>query len=457
MKEKKKTKRVLSCLLASVLMLSVTPQIIFANSNISDRYEEANSVRAIVNDAEVHVYVTQKGGTVNLTGSNKVETTFPQGSGYREYKAIPANGWRWKGWTYEQFYQGDDLRNRTDLGGKRYSFSNSGSDWETAYNGTGQTISVNRLFTTGETIGNKITYNLYANFNPTINATAEEGGTITDSGITEVEYGGNKTYTIAAETGKEIASVLVDGQAISGAAGKDSLSYDFKNVREPHTINVAFVKKASVINQIPVINAEDKTITVGDTFDPMKDVTASDKENGDLTTEIKIISNNVDTSKAGTYTVIYEVTDYNGASTTKTITVTVKDKEDVTECQVKVFYDANGGTGTMEPITGDVGSKIVIEQNGFARSGYTFTGWNTQADGKGTAYKAGDSFTLTDKDTVLYAQWGKNSGSAGTDKSTTLPQTGDNSNLAFWIVLLLVSGSAVIGTAVVSKKKKYNR
>ena len=75
--------------------------------------------------------------------------------------------------------------------------------------------------------------------------------------------------------------------------------------------------------------------------------------------------------------------------------------------QVNVSYDANGGTGTMESITGDVGSKIVIEQNGFARSGYTFTGWNTQADGKGTAYKPGDSFTLTDKDTVLYAQWNK--------------------------------------------------
>ena len=75
--------------------------------------------------------------------------------------------------------------------------------------------------------------------------------------------------------------------------------------------------------------------------------------------------------------------------------------------QVKVSYDANGGTGIMESITGDVGSKIVIGQNGFSRSGYTFTGWNTQADGKGTAYKAGDSFTLTDKDTVLYAQWNK--------------------------------------------------
>ena len=75
--------------------------------------------------------------------------------------------------------------------------------------------------------------------------------------------------------------------------------------------------------------------------------------------------------------------------------------------QVNVSYDANGGTGTMESITGDVGSEIVIAQNGFARSGYTFTGWNTQADGKGTAYKPGDSFTLTDKDTVLYAQWNK--------------------------------------------------
>ena len=130
--------------------------------------------------------------------------------------------------------------------------------------------------------------------------------------------------------------------------------------------------------------------------------------------------------------------------------------------QVNVSYDANGGTGTMKSITGDVGSKIVIEQNGFARSGYTFTGWNTQADGKGIAYKAGDSFALTDKDTVLYAQWSKNSGSTGTGtngtaKPTDSPKTGDNSNLALWFVLLLVSGGAAIGTTVVSRKKKYNR
>ena len=139
--------------------------------------------------------------------------------------------------------------------------------------------------------------------------------------------------------------------------------------------------------------------------------------------------------------------------------------------QVKVSYDANGGTGTMESITGDVGSKIVIEKNGFARSGYIFTGWNTQADGKGTAYKAGDSFTLTDKDTVLYAQWSKNSSSAGTDTNVTVKpntdtgtngtakptdsqKTGDNSNLALWFVLLLASGGAVTATIIYGRKNK---
>ena len=127
--------------------------------------------------------------------------------------------------------------------------------------------------------------------------------------------------------------------------------------------------------------------------------------------------------------------------------------------QVNVSYDANGGVGTMESVTGDVGSKIVIRQSGFTRSEYIFTGWNTQADGKGTAYKAGDSFTLTDKDTVLYAQWSKNSGSAGTGtngtaKPTDIPKTGDNSNLTLWFALLIVSGGAVIATAVISSKKK---
>ena len=134
-------------------------------------------------------------------------------------------------------------------------------------------------------------------------------------------------------------------------------------------------------------------------------------------------------------------------------------EENVTEYQVKLTYDANGGEGAIDSATGAAGKIVTVAQNEFTRNNYTFIGWNTQADGKGTAYKAGDSFTLTDKDTMLYAQWSKNSDSAGTGrngtaKPTDLPKTGDNSNLALWFVLLLVSGGAVTATAVISSKKK---
>ena len=43
-----------------------------------------------------------------------------------------------------------------------------------------------------------------------------------------------------------------------------------------------------------------------------------------------------------------------------------------------------------------------------------------------------------------------------TAKLPKYPQTGDNSNLMPWFALMFVSGGAVIGTTVVSKKKKYN-
>lgn len=82
----------------------------------------------------------------------------------------------------------------------------------------------------------------------------------------------------------------------------------------------------SVINKAPKITAEDKTLTVGDTFDAMKDVTATDAEDGDLTGKIVITKNTVDTSKAGKYTVVYEVTDSHGTRVVRTIYVTVQQK-----------------------------------------------------------------------------------------------------------------------------------
>ena len=89
-------------------------------------------------------------------------------------------------------------------------------------------------------------------------------------------------------------------------------------------IEVEVVPTPVAVNHVPTINASDKTITVGDKFDPMKDVTANDNEDGDLTSKIKVIRNAIDTKKAGTYEVTYQVTDSQGATATKTVKVTVK-------------------------------------------------------------------------------------------------------------------------------------
>lgn len=112
------------------------------------------------------------------------------------------------------------------------------------------------------------------------------------------------------------------------------------------TIKVTVNPKAADLNACPVINATDKTLTVGDEFDPLADVTAEDEEDGDITDKIEILKNTVDPSKPGVYEVTYKVTDSKGASCTKTIKVTVKEKAPAPSKD-------NNKTTTVAPKTGD--------------------------------------------------------------------------------------------------------
>jgi len=72
-----------------------------------------------------------------------------------------------------------------------------------------------------------------------------------------------------------------------------------------------------------------------------------------------------------------------------------------------VTFNPNGGEGTMAPMEVQPGTKINLTQNTFIYDGYTFTGWNTKADGTGTAY-ADEATVSFDADTTLYAQWTQN-------------------------------------------------
>ena len=75
---------------------------------------------------------------------------------------------------------------------------------------------------------------------------------------------------------------------------------------------------------------------------------------------------------------------------------------------VTLTYDAWGGVGEPGDQSGDAGSDVTVSSTVPARW-YTFTGWNTAADGSGTGY-SGDPFTLPSSGSdTLYAQWRINS------------------------------------------------
>ena len=74
---------------------------------------------------------------------------------------------------------------------------------------------------------------------------------------------------------------------------------------------------------------------------------------------------------------------------------------------ITVGFDANGGEGTMTTWTGKPNTSFDLPKNTFTRENYTFTGWNTKADGTGKKYADG-AIVSFDADTTLYAQWTQN-------------------------------------------------
>lgn len=102
--------------------------------------------------------------------------------------------------------------------------------------------------------------------------------------------------------------------------------------------------------------------------------------------------------------------------------------------QAAINYNANpptgrtpGGQGTAN-WTGHTGDTPTISQNGWTVDGYTFTGWNTQAGGKGQAYAPGTKWAANGTLT-LYAQWTAGEASLsyngnGATGGKTDPQTG---------------------------------
>nr|WP_321220968.1 immunoglobulin-like domain-containing protein [Clostridium mediterraneense] len=135
------------------------------------------------------------------------------------------------------------------------------------------------------------------------------------------------------EDGDLTSKVTVSGKVDTSKVGKYTLEYSVKDSKGLTTTKIVTItvqdKDVTPTNTKPEIKGADNVeLNVGDKFDPLAGVTASDKEDGDLTSELSY-SGQLDTSKAGKYTLIYSVKDSGGLEATITRTITVKENSSV--------------------------------------------------------------------------------------------------------------------------------
>ncbi|MCH7226945.1 M6 family metalloprotease domain-containing protein [Haloferula sp. A504] len=133
-----------------------------------------------------------------------------------------------------------------------------------------------------------------------------------------------------------------------------------------------------------------------------------------------------DYAAGGTYATDADVTLYAKWTAVPTYTVT---------------FDGNGNTGGSVPSSQVKTQGVPLTLSGntgnLTRTGFGFSGWNTQSDGNGTGYAAGGSFNI-DANTTLYAAWNASPAvHAGADRvvylSEDLPWTPEETTTALWL------------------------
>ena len=203
--------------------------------------------------------------------------------------------------------------------------------------------------------------------------------TVSISGGTEVKVGetlvltpdASKSATFEWSSSNNSIATVNNGTVTGVAAGKATITVKATAGKKTAEASVEItVVQGTSGNNAPVISgAVDRTIEKGSTFKPTEGVTATDVEDGDLTSKIKY-SGTVRIGAVGVYTATYSVTDSDGNTTSVTVTITVvandKDAPLLTGTQNKeivvgdTVFKLTDGVTANDTIDGDLTSKIQI-------------------------------------------------------------------------------------------------
>ncbi|MBC2100263.1 DUF5011 domain-containing protein [Listeria booriae] len=170
------------------------------------------------------------------------------------------------------------------------------------------------------------------------------------------------------EDGNITSSVSVTANDVdTSAVGTYHVTYSVTDSDGNTTTKTITVTVTS--NDAPVIVASDQTIKKGKAFDVMAGVSASDLEDGNVTSGITVTANDVDTNTVGTYHVTYSVTDSDGNTTTKTITVTITSNDAPTFTTSDVYlkvgdkFNPYAGITASDTEDGDLTDRIDIDSS----------------------------------------------------------------------------------------------
>ncbi|MGE7842387.1 S-layer homology domain-containing protein [Lysinibacillus sp. NPDC093712] len=209
------------------------------------------------------------------------------------------------------------------------------------------------------------------------------------SGVAEGgSYNSSKTITFNEGTATLNGNPFVSGMSVDAEGSYVLIVTD--GAGNTTTISFTIDKTAPIVSGV----AE------GGSYNSSKTITFNE---GTATLNGSSIASGVSVDAEGSYVLV--VTDDAGNSITVTFSI-----NKTAPLKYTVKYDGNGAIGGQAPVnsqTYENGHSVIVADNtgNLVRTGFTFSGWNTKADGSGINYVANNKFTINTSNVTLYALW----------------------------------------------------